>query len=147
MEGHLASWMQFGKELSLALGRHMRVYLRRCDGAVPKQGLYVPNIHPGLQKRGGKGVAEHVRRCAERRCQLLLIFPYDPPHRLLGKSPAAVIQEQDAGTPDPLAKLLAVDPRQLQDFRHGNLNHPLLFALSINQESELVLFELNCLGG
>ena len=108
MKGHLIPRVQLGQESSLSLGGYMGIDLGRRDGAVPKQGLYVPNIHPGLQKRGGKGVAEHVRRCAERCCQLLLIFPYDPPHRLLGKSPAAVIQEQDAGTPDPLAKLLAV---------------------------------------
>ena len=72
----------------------MRIDLGGGDRAVAQQGLDVADVHPGLQKQGGEGVAEHVRGHMGGDVNHPQVTDDDPPDRLGGEGAApAVIQD------------------------------------------------------
>ena len=84
-EIHFPPRMQFRQERRLPLRRNMGIDLRRGNGAVAEERLDIPDVHTGLQQRGGECMAEHMRRDRLRDMEPEQIPTNDPPHGLLGQ--------------------------------------------------------------
>ena len=74
--------------------RHMRIDFGDVYGAVSQQLLDDTDIHIGVQKAGGKGMAEHVWRNMEVYGSKRGILVYHSAHRLVGKGFTGLIGEK-----------------------------------------------------
>ena len=135
--------MQFCQERRLPLRRNMGIDLRRGNGAVAEERLDIPDVHTGLQQRGGECMAEHMRR--HRPCDMEpnQIPANDPPHGLLGERHFPIVQQQGICFMDLFSVAAAVDPHDMEDFRRFNLDDPFLPTLPVDQEPQFLLTELN----
>ena len=59
-KSHLASRMMICQNLTLSVWVDMKIYLRGCDGTVPKNVLDIGNIDVFFKKKGGKRVAKRM---------------------------------------------------------------------------------------
>lgn len=144
---HLASGVLFGQEQGLLPGGHVGVDLGGGDGAVAQEGLDIADVHAVFQQGGGEGVPEHMGRHMERGLRRFHIFVDDPPHRLGLEGISPAVDEDGAAAVDLLGKGLKVPPDQGGQLRRGQLEHPLLASLALDQQPQTADVQMEGAGG
>ena len=122
---------------------YMGIDLRGGDGAVSEQGLDVPNVHSCFQKRGCKGMAEHMR-CHMAVCLYHAnIFFDDPSNGLRGELPPSSVDQHDAFALDLLCIRSNVPRHEPQQLRRCDLDHPLLPSFPVDEQPQLIIAQLD----
>src|SRR5687767_1594941 len=88
--GRLEQLQRRGRSCQV-LARKMEVAQRRADVAVAKQPLDGVDVHPGLEKMRGKGVAQRMNAACLDDAGTRLGSVVDPVHRFLADRPRRIL--------------------------------------------------------
>ncbi len=114
------------EDIILLCHRHACVYLGGINGAMAKHFLDIPDIHIGFQKKGGKGMAKHMRGYVHIDCGQVQIFYYHGADGLFGVPLMDPVDKKPPGMVDILFKYHVVFQQDFFDIIIPDLKHPFL---------------------